>query len=197
MPSCFIHPQALVDSGVSLGNGTRVWAFSHVVKGAVLGEDCNICDHTFVEGKVRVGDRVTIKCGVYLWDGVQAEDDVFIGPAVVFTNDLRPRANQHPTQYPLTLLKRGCTVGANATILPGVTIGRWAMIGAGSVVTRNVPDFALAFGNPAKLKGWVCQCGQNLVAGKGDLSCQCGKSYHRVSTFELTERNQQPANHRV
>ena len=167
-PAPFIHPHALVDQGAVIGSGTRVWAFAHVVAGAVLGRDCNICDHTFVEGRVTVGDRVTLKCGVYLWDGLVLEDDVFVGPCAAFTNDLRPRSRQHPDGYPKTTLRQGCSIGANATILPGLTIGRWAMIGAGAVVTRDVPDFALVAGNPARSRGWVCRCGQKL----GNLTSQ-------------------------
>src|SRR5450759_2352805 len=109
MSSPFIHPQALVESGASIAAGTRVWAFAHILPGAVIGGDCNICDHTFVEGKVRIGNRVTLKCGVYLWDGVVLEDDVFIGPCATFTNDLRPRSQQHPACYPATTLRQGCS----------------------------------------------------------------------------------------
>src|ERR1039457_4492869 len=140
MPNCFIHPQALVDTGVSIGNGTRIWAFAHIVKGAVVGDDCNICDHTFVEGGVRIGNRVTIKCGVYLWDGLVLEDDVHVGPCATFTNHLRPRSKVHPESFPVTTLCQGCSIGANATILPGIVIGAWAMVGAAATVTRNVPD---------------------------------------------------------
>ena len=144
----FAHPKALIDEGVSIGQGTRVWAFAHVLSGAVLGEDCNICDHTFVEGGVRVGNRVTIKCGVFLWDGLTIEDDVFIGPSAVFTNDCRPRSKRHLKTYPQTVLKKGCSLGASSTTLPGITIGRWAMVGAGAVVTHDVPDYALVVGQP-------------------------------------------------
>jgi UDP-2-acetamido-3-amino-2,3-dideoxy-glucuronate N-acetyltransferase len=181
MQTPFIHPNALVDAGAHIGPRTRVWAFAHIVKGAVIGEDCNICDHTFVEGKVRIGNRVTLKCGVYLWDGLVLEDDVFVGPCAAFTNDLRPRSRQHPLEYPTTTLKEGCSIGANATILPGITIGRCAMVGAGSVVTRSVPDFGLVVGNPARLHGWVCRCGKKLGAFTADsVACLCGKSYQAM-----------------
>lgn len=173
------HPNALVEPGARLGARTRVWAFAHVLPGAVVGDDCNLCDHTFVEGKVTLGDRVTVKCGVFLWDGVTVEDDVFIGPGAVFTNDLRPRSRHYPAEYGRTLLRQGCSVGAGAILLPGITVGRWAMIGAGSVVTRNVPDFALVRGNPARFVGWVCQCGCRLQAGAaaGRWLCACGSRY--------------------
>jgi UDP-2-acetamido-3-amino-2,3-dideoxy-glucuronate N-acetyltransferase len=171
----------VVEEGVSVGEGTRVWAFAHLVKGARVGQDCNICDHTFIEGAVRVGNRVTIKCGVSLWNGLIVESDVFIGPHAVFTNDDRPRSRKHPGAYIETLLKRGCTIGANSTILPGLTIGSWAMVGAGAVVTRDVPDYALVFGNPARIRGWICQCGENLKqAADQTLVCGCGLAYEQV-----------------
>jgi UDP-2-acetamido-3-amino-2,3-dideoxy-glucuronate N-acetyltransferase len=173
-----IHPQALVDEGARIGARTRVWAFSHVLAGAEVGDDCNLCDHTFIEGAVRLGDRVTVKCGVYLWDGVTAEDDVFIGPAAVFTNDLRPRSRQRPAEYAKTTLCRGATVGAGAVVLPGLRVGAWAMIGAGAVVTRDVADQALVVGNPARRIGWVCRCGERLSPGEGGrAACACGLAY--------------------
>lgn len=177
-PGPLIHSHALVDEGALIGAGTRVWAFAHILKGASIGEDCNICDHTFVEGKVVVGDRVTLKCGVYLWDGLTIEDDVFIGPAAVFTNDLRPRSRKHPEAYTQTVLKQGCSIGANATILAGVTVGQWALIGAGSIVTKNVPDFAAVWGNPARIRYWVCECAAKLDFETTDgYACSCGKKY--------------------
>ena len=155
------HPAALVDTEAEVGVGTRVWAFAHVCAGAVIGHDCNLCDHTFFERGVRLGNRVTIKCGVHLWDGVTLEDDVFVGPGVAFTNDLRPRSGNKHFKLAKTTLRQGCSIGANATLLP-VTIGRWALVAAGAVVTRDVPEFALVRGNPARLVGWVCRCGEKL-----------------------------------
>jgi UDP-2-acetamido-3-amino-2,3-dideoxy-glucuronate N-acetyltransferase len=173
-----IHPQALVDAGAQIGARTCVWAFAHVLPGAILGADCNLCDHTFVEGGARVGDRVTLKCGVYLWDGVTVEDDVFIGPAAVFTNDRRPRSKRYPAAFPATLLCRGVSVGGGAVILPGLRLGAWAMIGAGAVVTRDVADHALVLGNPARRVGWVCRCGERLApAEDGACACACGLAY--------------------
>lgn len=145
----FPHPQALVET-IHIGEGTRIWAFTHVLPGARLGRDCNICDHVFIENDVVVGDRVTVKCGVQLWDGVRLEDDVFVGPNATFTNDAFPRSKQ-PFELVLTVVKRGASIGANATILPGITIGEGAMVGAGAVVTKDVPPRALVVGNPAKL----------------------------------------------
>ena len=174
----FLHSHALVDATAKIGARTRVWAFAHVVDGAIVGKDCNICDHTFIEGKVRIGDRVTVKCGVYLWEGLVVEDDVFIGPAAVFTNDPRPRSKRHPKSYPETRLKRGCSIGANSTILPGITIGSWAMVAAGSVVTRDVPNYALVVGTPARKTGWVCRCGKKIeIRDKRLFKCACGACF--------------------
>jgi acetyltransferase-like isoleucine patch superfamily enzyme len=186
----FAHPNALIDEGVSIGQGTRVWAFAHVLGGAILGEDCNICDHTFIEGGVRIGNRVTVKCGVFLWDGITIEDDVFIGPGAVFTNDYRPRSKQHLKTYLQTILRKGCTLGAGSTTLPGITIGRWAMVGAGSVVTHDVPDYALVVGNPARRRAWVCRCGEKLFPTSGRLlGCTCGRAYEQIAENEVKEAN--------
>ena len=182
-PDAFVHPNALVEPGAAIGARTRVWAFAHVLPDAVIGDDCNICDQTFIEGNVRVGSRVTIKCGVYLWDGVTIEDDVFIGPAAVFTNDLTPRSKQYPQEYVKTLLHQGCSIGANATILPGITIGCWAMVGAGAVVTKAVPDYALVIGFPARQVGWVCRCGHQLeLAEEKRGKCSCGRRFEPDAT---------------
>ena len=181
-----IHPQALIDPGAVIGSGTRVWAFAHVCDGAVIGDDCNLCDHTFFEKGARLGHRVTIKCGIYLWDGVTVEDDVFVGPCVAFTNDLKPRSKKYPAQFAQTLLRQGCSVGANATLLP-VTIGRWAMVGAGSVVTRDVPNYALVLGNPAKRVGWVCRCGEKLVFKDSSAQCECGRRFESSDENSIRE----------
>lgn len=181
-----LHPQALVDPGAIVGADTRVWAFAHVCKGAVIGNECNLCDHTFFEKGVRLGDRVTIKCGVYVWEGATLEDDVFVGPCVAFTNDLRPRSRKYPEAFAQTRLRQGCSIGANATLLP-VTVGRWAMVAAGSVVTRDVPDFALVRGSPAKLAGWVCRCGKKLAFRERDAVCDCGLRFKKVTEMEVAE----------
>jgi len=151
MKEVFIHPHAIVEKGVEIGKGTRIWAFVHILAGAKIGCDCNICDFVFIEGDVIIGDRVTIKSGVQLWDGVRLGNDVFIGPNVTFTNDKFPRSKQYPLRFLKTTVKKGASIGANATILPGITIGMKAMIGAGSVVTHDVPDHALVVGNPARI----------------------------------------------
>jgi acetyltransferase-like isoleucine patch superfamily enzyme/dTDP-4-dehydrorhamnose 3,5-epimerase-like enzyme len=150
----FVHPNAICETA-SVGAGTRIWAFAHILPGAKIGRDCNICDHTFIENQVVVGDRVTIKCGVQLWDGVRLEADVFVGPNAAFTNDLRPRS-KHYLSTPLeTVVESGASIGANATILPGIRIGEKAMVGAGAVVTRSVPANAIVVGNPARITGYV------------------------------------------
>ena len=149
-----IHPQAICESP-NIGANTRVWAFAHILPGAVIGRDCNICDGVFVENDVRVGDRVTVKCGVQLWDGVTLEDDVFIGPNVTFTNDPFPRSGKPPARFSRTTVERNASIGANATILPGIIIGRGAMVGAGAVVLRDVPSHAIVAGNPARIVGYV------------------------------------------
>lgn len=154
MADWFKHPQALVESE-RIGRGTRVWAFAHVLPGAVIGEDCNVCDHTFIENDVVVGNRVTVKCGVQLWDGVRLEDDVFVGPNATFTNDPFPRSRQHLAAHPRTVIREGASIGANATILCGLTVGRRAMVGAGAVVTRSVPPHAVVVGNPARIVRYV------------------------------------------
>jgi acetyltransferase-like isoleucine patch superfamily enzyme/dTDP-4-dehydrorhamnose 3,5-epimerase-like enzyme len=153
--SFFKHESAIVEAGAKIGSKTRVWAFTHILPGAVIGEDCNICDHVLIENDVIVGNRVTIKSGVQLWDGIQLEDDVFIGPNATFTNDPFPRSKQHLDEYPRTCIRAGASIGANATVLPGIIIGVNAMIGAGSVITRDVPPNAIVTGNPARILGYV------------------------------------------
>ncbi|MDB4915510.1 MAG: isomerase [Gemmatimonadetes bacterium] len=154
MSGFFQHPQALVES-TSIGDGTRVWAFAHVLPHAVIGRDCNICDHVFIENDVIVGDRVTIKSGVQLWDGARLEDDVFIGPNVTFTNDAFPRSKQYQAQVAHIVVKRGASIGGNATLLPGIVIGEHAMIGAGAIVSRDVPPNGIVRGVAARLSGFV------------------------------------------
>jgi UDP-2-acetamido-3-amino-2,3-dideoxy-glucuronate N-acetyltransferase len=151
--SFFVHPQGLCESQ-TVGEGTRIWAFAHVLAGARIGRNGNICDHVFIENDVTIGDDVTIKCGVQLWDGVRLGDRVFVGPNATFTNDRFPRSRQYPAAFLQTVVEDGVSIGANATILPGVRIGTGAMVGAGAVVTRNVPPFATVVGNPAAIIGY-------------------------------------------
>ena len=146
----YLHPSAEIQSQ-SIGEGSRIWQFCVILAGARIGRDCNICSHCFIENDVKIGDRVTVKCGVQLWDGVTIEDDVFIGPNVTFTNDPFPRSRQMPEAFNKTLVKKGASIGANATLLSGITIGEKSMIGAGSVVTKDVPPNAVVYGNPARI----------------------------------------------
>ena len=154
MTDYFVHEKALCET-TRIGAGTRIWAFAHILPDAVIGADCNLCDGVFIENDVVLGDRVTIKCGVQVWDGITIEDDVFVGPNATFTNDRFPRSKVYPEQFAKTLVRRGASIGANATILPGLEIGAGAMIGAGAVVTRSVPPHAIAVGNPARIVGYV------------------------------------------
>lgn len=149
-----IHPLADVQS-IVIGEGTTIWQFCVVLKGATIGRNCNLNAQVLVENDVVIGNNVTIKPGVQIWDGTTLEDDVFVGPNATFTNDFIPRSKQYPSEFPKTLVKSGASLGANCTLLPGLTIGKNAMIGAGAVVTKDVPDFGLVVGNPAKLVGYV------------------------------------------
>lgn len=153
--SIFVHERAIVEEGATIGANTRVWAFAHVLPGARIGADCNICDGVFIENDVVIGDRVTIKCGVQLWDGIEIEDDVFIGPNATFTNDPVPRSKHYLARYPRTRVRRFASIGANATILPGLMIGLGAIVGAGATVTHDVPPNAVVVGNPARIHSYV------------------------------------------
>lgn len=149
----FAHEKAIIETE-KIGERTRIWAFAHILQGAVIGKECNICDQVFIENDVVIGDRVTIKCGVQIWDGITIEDDVFIGPNATFTNDPFPCSKQYPEKYSRSIIRKGASIGANSTILPGLVIGRECMIGAGAVVTRNVPPHAIVVGNPARIIGY-------------------------------------------
>lgn len=150
----FIHELSDVQSS-NIGQNTRVWQYSVILKNAKIGQSCNICAHTLIENNVIIGNNVTVKSGVFIWDGLRIEDNVFIGPSVTFTNDKKPRSQQYPNEFPITIIKKGASIGANATILPGIVIGENAMIGAGAVVTKDVPNNAVMVGNPAEIKGYV------------------------------------------
>ena len=173
----FIHKLADAQSA-NIGDNTKIWQYVVILKNAVIGDNCNICEHTFIENDVIVGNNVTIKCGVYIWDGVTIENNVQLGPNVTFTNDLYPRS-KHNFEISKTVVKQGASVGANATIIAGITIGEFALIGAGSVVTKIIPNNTLWMGNPARQKAYVCNCGQKLDEA---LHCkQCNSDYRIVN----------------
>jgi len=157
----FVHPTAIVETD-NIGAKTRVWAFVHILKNVTIGEDCNICDYVFIESGVKIGNRVTIKNGISIWEGLTIEDDVFLGPNCVFTNDMFPRSKAHKSEYEKTLIKKGTSIGANATILCGITLGKYSLAGAGAVVTKDIPDFACVVGNPSKLLYWISKTGEKL-----------------------------------
>lgn len=171
----FVHEKALCETS-DIGHGTRVWAFAHVMKGAKIGEDCNVGDHAFIESGAVLGNRVTVKNAVLVWDKVTVEDDVFLGPNMVFTNDMNPRVafKNSPDKFLPTRVKKGSSIGANATIVCGVTLHEQAFVGAGSVVIRDVPAHAMVAGNPARRIGWMCMCGLKLSR---QFTCGCGRKY--------------------
>jgi len=164
-----IHESAFVDKPVNIGKGTMIWHFCHISQNAEIGENCVFGQNVFVAGDVKIGSRVKVQNNVSIYTGCEIEDEVFLGPSCVLTNVTNPRSqvNRH-SLYEKTLFRRGCSIGANATIVPGVTIGRYAFIGAGAVVTKNVPDYALILGNPGKQKGWMSRHGHHLSLSKTD-----------------------------
>lgn len=180
MTAAFIHETAVVDEPARIGDGTKVWHFSHVSKNAVIGENCSIGQNVFVGQNVTIGDGCKVQNNVSVFEGVTLEDDVFCGPSMVFTNVINPRAEiERKHEFMKTLVRQGATMGANVTILCGVTIGRHAFVGAGAVVTKDVPDFALVVGNPARQTGFMCRCGEKLPKGDWqDAACPaCGDAY--------------------
>jgi UDP-2-acetamido-3-amino-2,3-dideoxy-glucuronate N-acetyltransferase len=181
----FIHPTAIVDENVMIGADSKIWHFTHVSKNVFIGEQCSLGQNVFIGNHVKIGNGVKIQNNVSVYEGVELEDYVFCGPSMVFTNDLTPRSKfpKGNTFYKKTLVKFGATIGANTTIICGHTIGKWAMIGAGAVVTKDVPDYVLVIGNPARFKAYVCECGLQLDPA---LSCKaCGKNYRKtISSIE-------------
>ena len=163
MSKSFIHPTTCIDNDVHIGTGTRVWHFSHITSGAKIGQNCTLGQNTFIGSGVRIGNSCKLQNNVSVYEGVTLEDGVFCGPSCVFTNDPNPRA-LYPKKglYKSTTVKRGASIGANATIVCGVTIGRYAFVGAGSLVSTNVPDYGLVYGVPASLRGWMCECGSKI-----------------------------------
>lgn len=181
----FVHESSYVDSGARIGAGTKIWHFSHIMENAQVGERCTIGQNVNVAGGVTVGNNVKIQNNVSLYTGVIVEDDVFLGPSMVFTNVVNPRSHvNRRDEYQTTLVRRGASIGANATIICGVTLGQYCFVGAGSVITHVVPDFALVYGNPARIRGWMCQCGIRLDLrvddGNEETVCRaCGHRYLR------------------
>ncbi|MEN1972197.1 WxcM-like domain-containing protein [Luteimonas sp. MJ204] len=189
----FVHPNALCESD-DIGAGTRIWAFAHVLPGARIGRDCNVCDGVFIEGDVIVGDRSTIKCGVQLWDGVRLGDDVFVGPNATFSNDPFPRSRKRPERYSETVVEDGASIGANATLLPGLRIGRGAMIGAGAVITRSVPANAIVVGNPARIVGYVSDVDGGRIDAQADDAGTAAAKDSRADSRDAGGHQASPGN---
>ncbi|MGE0353660.1 MAG: acyltransferase [Gemmatimonadales bacterium] len=191
MADYFVHESSYVDEGAVIGKGSKIWHFSHVMSGAVIGERCNLGQNVVVMPGTRIGNNVKIQNNVSIYEGVELEDDVFCGPSCVFTNVLNPRSHvSRKHEYQRTLVRHGASIGANATIVCGSTLGRFAFVGAGAVVTSDVPDFALMVGVPARRVGWMCQCGVRLQLQDGKANCgACGARYEetggRLSLVEL------------
>src|SRR6266511_3283023 len=183
MPDYFVHESSYVDDGARIGKGTKIWHFCHVMPGAVIGERCNLGQNVVVMPGTRIGNNVKVQNNVSIYEGVELEDDVFCGPSCVFTNVLNPRSHvSRKHEYRRTLVKRGASIGANATIVCGATLGEYAFIGAGAVVTADVPSYGLMVGVPARRVGWMCQCGERLRVAAGRTTCAtCGAEYEETA----------------
>ena len=182
-PNSFVHKTSVVDAGAKVGAGTKIWHFCHIMRGAVIGKQCILGQNVFIGVGVKIGDRVKLQNNVSVYEGVTLEDGVFCGPAATFTNIPNPRSEiERKDRFQKTLVRRGASLGANVTILCGATIGRYAMVGAGAVVTKDIPDHALAYGVPCRVEGWVCRCGETLLSSrrhrKGSVRCVfCRRKY--------------------
>ncbi|MBI5943841.1 MAG: N-acetyltransferase [Chloroflexi bacterium] len=190
MSDYFIHESSYVDDGAEIGSGTKIWHFCHVMPQAKIGERCNIGQNVLVSSGVTLGNNVKIQNNVSLYTGVIVEDDVFLGPSMVFTNVINPRSHvSRKDEYKTTLVRKGASIGANATIVCGITLGKYCFIGAGAVVTKDVPDYALAYGSPARVRGWMCQCGEQLKFEDDRAVCKsCGDVYRRQDQVVGPER---------
>ena len=180
----FVDPTSVVDEPVEIGEGTQIWHFSHIMSGAKIGRNCIIGQNAFIASGSILGNNVKLQNNVSVFKAVTLEDDVFCGPSMVFTNVFNPRSFiSRKKEFRATLVRKGATLGANATVICGNTIGRYAFVGAGSVVTKDIPDYALVYGNPGKVKGWVCQCAEEIIFRSGRAKCQvCGKKYRKDRT---------------
>ena len=192
MADYFVHESSYVDDGAEIGAGTKIWHFCHVMPRARIGERCNIGQNVLVSSDVILGNNVKIQNNVSLYTGVIVEDDVFLGPSMVFTNVINPRSHvSRKDEYKKTLVRKGASIGANATIICGTTLGKYCFVGAGSVVTKNIPDYALAYGSPARVRGWMCQCGERLKFEDDRAVCQsCGDSYRKQDQVVSPERGE-------
>jgi UDP-2-acetamido-3-amino-2,3-dideoxy-glucuronate N-acetyltransferase len=182
MTNVFVHESSYVDEGATIGAGSKIWHFCHIMPGAVIGERCNLGQNVVVMNGTRLGNNCKVQNNVSIYEGVELEDDVFCGPSMVFTNVINPRAHvSRKDEYRRTLVRRGTSIGANATIVCGVTLGEYCFVGAGAVVTKNVPAYALMAGVPARRIGWMCQCGERLPEGERMHCSACGREYERSS----------------
>jgi UDP-2-acetamido-3-amino-2,3-dideoxy-glucuronate N-acetyltransferase len=183
----FVHESSYVDEPCEIGEGTKIWHFSHVMQGSVIGRNCNVGQNVVIGPRVRIGDRVKIQNNVSVYEGVQLEDEVFCGPSMVFTNVFTPRCGtprNTSADYLPTIVKKGASIGANATVVCGNTIGEHAFVGAGSVVTKDVPAYAMVYGNPARVRGYACECGAKLAFEGDAATCgDCGRSYQRQDSI--------------
>lgn len=189
MRDYFVHESSIVDQGASIGSNTKIWHFCHIMSSSIIGKECSLGQNVFVGENVQIGNRVKVQNNVSLYEGVVCEDDVFLGPSVVFTNVINPRSFiERKTEYQSTLVKKGATIGANATILCGITIGAYAMIGAGAIVTKDVPDYALLVGNPARQIGWVSKYGERLTFDPNDIAtCEVSGTTYKLINGLATE----------
>ena len=185
----FVHESSYVDEGCTVGNGTKIWHFSHIMKDCVIGENCNIGQNVVISPKVVLGNGVKIQNNVSVYTGVVCEDGVFLGPSCVFTNVINPRAFiERKSEYRQTTIKKGASIGANATIVCGHDVGKYAFVGAGAVVTKDVPDYAMVYGSPARIQGYICQCGEKLHFEQNGAVCPaCNRKYRMYQKSEVEE----------
>jgi len=190
MTDTFVHESCYIDEGAQIGAGTKIWHFCHIMPNSIIGERCNIGQNVLVSPGVTIGNNVKIQNNVSLYTGVIVEDDVFLGPSMVFTNVINPRSHvNRKDEYKKTLVQKGASIGANATIVCGTTLGKYCFVGAGAVVTKDIPDYALVYGTPARIQGWVCQCGEQLDFNQDRAICQkCGDAYRKQDQVVHSER---------